>query len=73
MSTSKKQKINIFKFRIFFRINIVLLGEVFVVFCWNDNIELKNQIEIKSFEIYFKMGLLDEWIKEINIKLNSSK
>ena len=41
--------------------------------CWNDNIELKNQIEIKSFGIYFKMGLLDEWIKEINIKLNSSK
>lgn len=33
--------------------------------CWNDEIILKNQIEIKTFGVQFKMGLLSEWIPEV--------
>ena len=32
--------------------------------CWNDDITLSNQIEIKCFEHSFKMGLLIDWIIE---------
>ena len=32
--------------------------------CWNDDIILTNQIEIKCFDCYFKMGLLADWLVE---------
>jgi len=33
--------------------------------CWNDEISLENQINIKTFDVEFKMGLLSDWIKVI--------
>ena len=30
--------------------------------CWNDDIILENQMEIKCFDYTFKMGLLKDWL-----------
>jgi len=30
--------------------------------CWNDEIELEDQLTIKIDNLYFKMGLFEEWL-----------
>lgn len=32
--------------------------------CWNNEVEVSNQITVKVDDLYFKMGLFDEWIVE---------
>jgi hypothetical protein len=39
--------------------------------CWNDDIEVPNYVFIKSGEYEFKMALLDHWLPQAKLKLNS--
>ncbi len=36
---------------------------------WQHDLDLKNQIEVKSFKYNIKIGLLDDWLKECDISL----
>ena len=32
--------------------------------CWSNEVEVPNQITIRVDDLYFKMGLFDEWVLE---------
>jgi hypothetical protein len=37
--------------------------------CWNDDIEVKNYLYVKSGEHEFKMALLDDWLPIAKLKV----
>ena len=32
--------------------------------CWANEVEVSNQITVRVDDLYFKMGLFDEWVLE---------
>ena len=36
--------------------------------CWNDETEVADQISVKIDDLYFKLGLCDEWVEQVTKK-----
>ena len=36
--------------------------------CWDDDVEVSDQITVKIDDLYFKMGLFDAWVEEAKKK-----